>query len=234
MAIKHIPVKSVMIDFEASPDRMRKVIEWQRKHFHFEGEVVIGREHPQIHGIDFYQTFPSDEWSWMMDLHIGHLLPLCTSRFILVYNCDGFIINPKAWTDEFLEYDYIGAPVIESDWRYRLNFLQQFGAKVPQGRSIVGSGRFSLRSRKYLECSMGLRPNGAQFCFNKEDGYLCAEKRFEMEGLGVKFCPVGLASLFSRRYDDKRSIDWSLGFDGSDGAQDVKTIVAGIMDGASK
>ncbi len=30
--------------------------------------------------------------------------------FALVIQYDGFILNPDAWRDEFLDYDYIGAP----------------------------------------------------------------------------------------------------------------------------
>lgn len=36
---------------------------------------------------------------------------------VLVVQYDGFILNPDAWTDEFLEYDYVGAPWwYEDEW----------------------------------------------------------------------------------------------------------------------
>lgn len=37
--------------------------------------------------------------------------------YVLIVQYDGFILNPKAWMDEFLEYDYIGAP-----WWYTDNY----------------------------------------------------------------------------------------------------------------
>ena len=32
------------------------------------------------------------------------------TKFCLVIQSDGFVINPNLWTNQFLEYDYIGAP----------------------------------------------------------------------------------------------------------------------------
>ena len=63
-----------------------------------------------------------------------------TSHF-LVIQWDGFVINSSAWQDNFLEYDYIGAPwTPKSDERYN-----------------VGNGGFSLRSVK-------LAQHVARFC----------------------------------------------------------------------
>lgn len=33
-----------------------------------------------------------------------------TDDFVLVFQWDGFILNPSNWFDSFLDYDYIGAP----------------------------------------------------------------------------------------------------------------------------
>src|SRR5512143_2546534 len=52
----------------------------------------------------------------------------------LVVQWDGYVVNPDAWTDEFLAHDYIGAP-----WYW-----------AAEG-SRVGNGGFSLRSRRLLD-----------------------------------------------------------------------------------
>lgn len=52
--------------------------------------------------------------------------------FILTIHWDGFIVNPNAWTSDFLQYDYIGAP-----W--------------PWLNNTVGNGGFCLKSRKFLQ-----------------------------------------------------------------------------------
>ena len=54
------------------------------------------------------------------------------SEFVLVIQWDGYVLNPDAWEDAFLDYDYIGAR-----WEY------------DDGKS-VGNGGFSLRSRRLL------------------------------------------------------------------------------------
>jgi hypothetical protein len=38
--------------------------------------------------------------------------------FNIVVQYDGFAVNPQAWTDEFLEYDYIGAV-----WSWHLSLI---------------------------------------------------------------------------------------------------------------
>lgn len=54
--------------------------------------------------------------------------------FILNIQADGFVTNASKWTDDFLKYDYIGAP-----W------------KSPQGKNgaRVGNSGFSLRSAQW-------------------------------------------------------------------------------------
>jgi len=56
--------------------------------------------------------------------------------FCLVTQVNGFIINPHLWDDNFLNYDYIGAPWFDLGWN-RTN--------------RIGNGGFSLRSKKLLE-----------------------------------------------------------------------------------
>ena len=51
--------------------------------------------------------------------------------YVLTFQSDGFILNPDAWTDEFFNYDYIGAP-----WG--------------DNRYAVGNGGFSFRSKKLM------------------------------------------------------------------------------------
>src|SRR5690349_6482270 len=54
----------------------------------------------------------------------------------LLIQWDGYVINPEAWSDEFLQYDYIGAP-----W----------------DTNIVGNGGFSLRSKRFCELTATIK-----------------------------------------------------------------------------
>jgi hypothetical protein len=60
----------------------------------------------------------------------------------LIIHPDGFAVNPDAWTDEFLDYDYIGAPWV---WW------------ASEGENI-GNGGFSLRSRKLYDALIDWQP----------------------------------------------------------------------------
>ena len=97
----------------------------------------------------------------------------------LVVQLDGFPLNNDAWTDEFLNYDYIGAP-----W---INFPEM------PAKELVGNGGFSLRSKKLLDEIAKLKSSGS--CL--EDNFICIEQRKYLESLGIKFAPTELAKQFS-------------------------------------
>lgn len=66
------------------------------------------------------------------------LVEYIDTEFCLITQNDGFIINPHLWRNEFLNYDYIGAP-----W-------SQYGMKVWKRTNRIGNGGFSLRSKKLM------------------------------------------------------------------------------------
>ncbi len=118
------------------------------------------------------------------------------TEFVLIIQYDGFILNPNAWTDEFLSYDYIGSPWWED------------------GKYIVGNGGFSLRSKKLLSI---LQED--QFKLSNddpEDWYICVKKREELERRGIKFAPADLAKQFSLESNEKDGVVWTnqFGFHG--------------------
>lgn len=96
--------------------------------------------------------------------------------FVLVVEYDGFILNPDAWEDEFLEYDYIGAP-----WWYK------------DGHN-VGNGGFSLRSKRLLEILY--KDDFINQTF-PDDRHICRTYRTYLESKGIKFAPEVLARKFS-------------------------------------
>jgi hypothetical protein len=77
-------------------------------------------EIPAINSTQDYSKFMINELHKYFDLDIA-----------LIIQWDGFILSPDSWNDEFLKFDYIGAPWIE--------------------RGIAGNGGFSLRSKKLCQ-----------------------------------------------------------------------------------
>lgn len=97
----------------------------------------------------------------------------------LIVQDDGYIVNPNLWTDDFLQYDYIGAP-----WPWH---------------GVCGNGGFSLRSKRFLEVSSSLRyePEHHEYPCAPEDWFLCVKKRKFFEDAGIKFAPNQIAQKFS-------------------------------------
>jgi hypothetical protein len=114
------------------------------------------------------------------------------TEFALIIQDDGFVINPDKWEDEFLKYDYIGAPwALPSD---------NFSYRDPFGNLIrVGNGGFSLRSKKLLSLSTELELEWkSYFGFYNEDGFFTCHNRHLFEKEGCKYAPLEVAVRFSK------------------------------------
>ena len=109
------------------------------------------------------------------------LLHYVDTRYVLVIQWDGYVVNPGAWSAQFQRFDYIGA---------RLPFL-------PAGRA-VGNGGFSLRSRALLEVLQDPRFSVT----HPEDLAVCQTYRHCLESEhGIRFAPDELADRFSFELD---------------------------------
>lgn len=133
---------------------------------------------------------------------------------VLVVQYDGFILSPEAWSDEFLKYDYIGAPWLIADWAIK-NF--DVPAKL-DGQFIVGNGGFSLRSKKLLSVCAKLATTGEMPKYHPEDMAIGIYYRQLMEENGIKFAPVNIAKKFSYEAfdDEEKAWDGQFGFHGLD------------------
>jgi len=91
------------------------------------------------------------------------------------------------WNNDFLQYDYIGAP-----WRKNIYFTDT-GDPVR-----VGNGGFSLRSKKILNAFNDLKIKlSNDITKYNEDGIICIYFRKELEKMNITFAPVSVASKFS-------------------------------------
>jgi hypothetical protein len=108
----------------------------------------------------------------------------------LVMQYDSWIIHPELWQDEWLNYDYIGAP-----WAYKEDAYIAWGTKE---HVRVGNGGFSLRSKKLTELPSNkqLRLTSESDYYN-EDGNICCYYRPVYLAAGIKYAPVEVAAKFS-------------------------------------
>lgn len=125
---------------------------------------------------------------------IRDLVKYVDTDFVLLVQHDGFILNPQSWTDDFLKYDYIGAPwaVLDEFWFTMFKFPRELA-----GKKVVGNGGFCIRSKKFLEVSSELADKGVFEEYQPEDTAMCVWHRKEMEAAGIHFAPVELAEKFS-------------------------------------
>jgi hypothetical protein len=109
---------------------------------------------------------------------IQQLIKHIHTDFVLIVQWDGYVTNPSAWTDEFLEYDYIGAR-----WPWHKDGF------------TVGNGGFSLRSTKLMKEVLELQA-GVNYLVN-EDELICKVHRPQLEKHGIKFASDVIADKFS-------------------------------------
>ena len=147
---------------------------------------------------------PIDSISKYNEFVINDLHEHVDTPFMMIVQVDGYPINFKAWTPEFLEYDYIGAPWTWAPVEQRLKICPTGGC--------VGNGGFSIRSKKIMEMvarEFDYQHYNNHFKKNEalnrrrrnnglaEDEYVCRKINKELKQKGIKFAPCELAKYFS-------------------------------------
>lgn len=132
-----------------------------------------------------------DDWNYKI---IYELHNYVQTDYAMLVHADGYVINPSAWREEFLEYDYIGAP-----WPLPLD---DYSYRTPRGELIRVGNSVSLRSKRCLELPSKLNlPWRTYYGNTNEDGFLCVHNREILSRHGVKFAPLEVAKYFSREHD---------------------------------
>lgn len=143
-------------------------------------EVLVLTDKPELFP-DFYRIHKVPDWpekigwsrSWWYDVP-----PLLRTKQTLNIQWDSWICDPSMWSDEFLQYDYIGAP-----WWY------------DDGKN-VGNGGFSLVStalKRYLAKHRDRFPCNTAI----DDDLLCRKYRPQLEREGFVWAPEAVADRFS-------------------------------------
>ena len=145
------------------------------------GEIIVFTDQPLRFAIPGVTTVQVSDWpekvGWSRCFWYEVAQHVRTSH-ILSIQWDSWIVDPGCWTDEFLEYDWIGAP-----WWYK------------DGMN-VGNGGFSLRSTKFARF---IRNNRADYpCTTAlDDDLYCRKYRPRLEVAGFVWAPESLAHRFS-------------------------------------
>ena len=124
------------------------------------------------------------------DDFLEHVKEYMTDDFCLNVQHDSCVTNASLWDAKFLESDYIGAP-------WPMDIIQSsdmVAGRIPteQIPTTVGNGGFSIRSRKFVENSVGLESH-----HKNEDLNICIFNYHHLASQGVKIADEALAAKFS-------------------------------------
>lgn len=132
-----------------------------------------------------------DDWNYKI---IYELHRYVHTDYAFLFHADGYVINPGAWDESWLTYDYIGAPwpLPQDDYSY----------KTPAGELVRVGNSVSLRSKRILELPSKLGLEWKSYYGNtNEDGFLCVHNRKRLMDEGIRFAPLDAAIHFSREHD---------------------------------
>lgn len=145
------------------PEGIKRAAEISTRSVKFGAEVIITDK--LFEGREGYSKFC-----------IESMAAYVNTSHVLIIHTDGYIQNPGAWKDEWLQYDYIGAT-----WWYK------------DGKNN-GNGGFSLRSKKLLDILATLDLEE----YHPEDHVICRNLRKWLEAThGIKFAPDEVCNQFS-------------------------------------
>jgi len=112
---------------------------------------------------------------------LKQLAPHIDTEYVLLVQWDGYVVNPAAWSPEFLLFDYVGA-----------RWSHAYDRREPHHN--VGNGGFSLRSRALLEALQdpAIEPG------HPEDQVIGRRYRSYLEDRhGIAFATEAIADRFS-------------------------------------
>ena len=130
----------------------------------------------RLQGIEYAQAPPINTTKDYSDLLLTGLRQYVAGTHALIIQWDSFILHPELWTNDFLQYDYIGAV-----WPHH--------PETP-----VGNGGFSLRSVTLLEAL----ESPAITKRHPEDFCICVDNKAILENqFGIRFAPIEIAEQFA-------------------------------------
>ena len=130
----------------------------------------------RLQGIEYIQAPLIKTTKDYSDLLLTGLRQYIAGTHALIIQWDSFILHPELWTDDYLQYDYIGAV-----WPHHPD-------------TPVGNGGFSLRSVKLLEALES--PTITKR--HPEDFCICDDNKATLENqFGIQFAPAQVAEQFA-------------------------------------
>lgn len=200
--MRHIPNITLVAVATTKVEATLKAIEYSTKDLRFDNVILFSHYKPDsdFHGYEYIKIEPfSNVGDWGRFI-VFDLYKYISTDYIILIHADGFIVNPESWDENFLRYDYIGAPwpVPKDGFSYR----DYLGNIIRVGNSV------SLRSYKLLKMpsDLNLTWDNLDHGYFHEDGFLAVQFRHVLQEKGIVFAPFTVACKFSREktlYENK-------------------------------
>ena len=121
------------------------------------------------------------------------------TEYVMLVHADGFIVHPELWRDEFLNYDYIGAPWPLPKEGDTTTYRDIHGNICRVGNSV------GIRSKRLLDFPKKANiPWEGEYAFGKmwfhEDGFICCKIRHLLEAEGMQIAPLEVAKYFAHEH----------------------------------
>lgn len=178
---KDLPDVTLIIVDCVDYDRARKSFDRCKEFFNFGDAKFL--THFDVDSSDVVKIDEINSLAAYSVFMLKRLWQYVNTSHALIVQWDGTIWNPNLWSDEFLEYDYIGAP-----WSSEL-----IGVGIPK-QFNVGNGGFSLRSKRLIDF---VALNDKIIIHSLEDVAICQYNRAYLECFNFKFAPYDVAYKFS-------------------------------------
>ena len=148
--------------------------------------LLPNKKYPDVE----YTSIPRMDIAGYSRFIIKDLKKYFNTPHCLIVQSDSFIVDSNLWQDEFLKYDYIGAP-----WSDKVNVNPNLVLNMR--KNPVGNGGFSLRSKKLVNVTSKINFDTLEFPIKFEDVIICHYLYQEMLDQGIRFAPAKLAAQFS-------------------------------------
>lgn len=165
-----------------NPEQSIKALLHSSKDIKFASIKILSHYKPTnlVEGIEFIEI-PKQTHQTMNWFDLNEFPNYVQSEFVLNIHDDGFIINPHLWTDEFYEYDYIGAPWPALDWCKK---------------NRVGNGGFNWRSKKFINLQQSIPKT------QDHNDVVLTNTYYEFFKIyGCKYAPIEVAAQFSMEHE---------------------------------
>lgn len=195
--MKSLPnVTLISYDNSPQPERTLRALKHCASMIAFAEVVMVTHVVPQgVNGETLYMV-TQNTYSDAMTFEVHDLAYYVSTDYALCIHHDGFIINPDAWRDEWLQYDFIGAP-----WPREAHPKHPGKSDFPNFR--VGNTGFCMKSKRFINACYDL---GHLFDIKSDtknpsglggDTFVSQIIRPQLEAQGMKYAPVEVAADFS-------------------------------------